>query len=68
MNMEPGNGPLENEIPIGNQPFSGSTLNLQGINLVSQRWHGFCHILTSPELALPDDPCSFSFIVLVETL
>ena len=29
-NMEPENGALKQEIPIGNPPFSGSMLNLRG--------------------------------------
>ena len=29
-NMEPENGPLQKEIPLGNYPFQGSILNFQG--------------------------------------
>ncbi len=31
-NMEPENGPLEKEIPIGNSSFAGSMLNFGGVD------------------------------------
>ena len=33
-NMEPENGPLEKEIPIGNHPFPGSMLIFGGVTII----------------------------------
>ena len=48
-NMEPENGPLEKEIPVGNHQFSGSTLVFGGASLLQKE----TVVLCGSHLSLP---------------